>query len=138
MIIQKQAVLNEGKSNQSGFNFKNKTKYVNLKTPHRTAVQLRRPDIPTKMKSKSRPDSTTNQFIEFTHTDIDADVAQTTIPYIDAQDATSFPPVPLTGVGIFHKGQDLSGGFIAPKLITFDFAPHIQTPQPTENQLNVV
>lgn len=115
--------------------------FLFLNCSHRTAVQLKRPDVPTKtskLRGQSRPDSQTNQFIEFSHTDIDADVAQTTIPYIDAQDVTSFPPVPLTGVGIFHKGQDLSGGFIAPKLITFDFAPHIQTPKPTDNKLNAV
>lgn len=94
---------------------------------------MKRPDIPTKSKSKSIPTSKNNQFIEFTHTEIDSDVAQTTVPYIDAQDVTSFPPVPLTGVGIYHKGQDLYGGFVAPKLITFDFAPHIQTPQPKDD-----
>ena len=76
--------------------------------------------------------SKSNQYVEFTHTDIDADVAQTTVPYIDAQEVTSVPPVALSGVGIYVKGQKYYGGFVAPKLFTYDFSPHIDTPEPTK------
>lgn len=94
----------------------------------RTPVKLKNPDIPTLSPSASEIDSTTNQFVEFTHTDLDRDVAQTTVPYIDAQDVISRVPVALSGAGIYHKGKPLYGGFIGLKLITYDFQPHILTP----------
>lgn len=94
----------------------------------RTPVKLTRPDIPTFSPSSSEVDSVTNQFIEFTHTDLDRDVGQTTVPYIDAQDVISRVPVALGGAGIYHKGQMLYGGFIGLKLITYDFQPYIQAP----------
>lgn len=58
---------------------------------------LNRPDVPTNSRVKSQPDSTTNQYIDFTHTDMDADAAQTTIPYLDAQDVISIPACPISG-----------------------------------------
>lgn len=94
----------------------------------RTPVKLKNPDIPTLSPSASEIDSTSNQFVEFTHTDLDRDVAQTTVPYIDAQDVISRVPVALSGAGIYHKGKPLYGGFIGLKLITYDFQPHILTP----------
>lgn len=95
----------------------------------RTPVKLKSPDVPTSSRVQSEIDSQSNQFIELTHTDLDRDVAQTTVPYFDAQEVTSIPPVALSGIGIFHKGAPLSGGFVAMKLITYDFGPHIQQPQ---------
>lgn len=95
-------------------------------------MQLKRPDIPTRTRSKSVPTTQSNQYIEFGPTDIDADLAQTTVPYLDSQDVVSIPPVALAGVGLFHKGQTGFGGFVAPKLITYDFAAHIEIPESPE------
>lgn len=94
----------------------------------RTPVKLKNPDIPTMSPTPSEIDSSTNQYIEFTHTDLDRDVGQTTVPYIDAQDVISRVPVALSGAGLYHKGKVLYGGFIGLKLITYDFQPHILTP----------
>lgn len=101
-------------------------------TDKRTPVKLKNPDIPTLSPSTSEIVSKSNQFIEFTHTDLDRDVGQTTVPYIDAQDVISRVPVALSGAGIFHKGRPFFGGFIGLKLITYDFQPHILTPRLTE------
>lgn len=98
----------------------------------RTPVKLKNPDIPILSSTMSEIDSVTNQFVEFTHTDLDRDVAQTTVPYIDAQDVISRVPVALSGAGIYHKGKPFFGGFIGLKLITYDFQPHILTPRLTE------
>ncbi|XP_019881482.2 uncharacterized protein LOC109609281 [Aethina tumida] len=57
-----------------------------------------------------------NNFIKFTHTDIEKDLAQTTIPYIDIREVTSTNGL-LQGVGLMHKGNKGFGGFIAPLLI---------------------
>ena len=98
----------------------------------RTELSLKSPNIPTRTKAKSLPISRPNTFVKFTHSDINKDAAQTTVPFLDAQDVVNNPPVPLEGVGIILKGQDGYGGFITPKIKTFDYGPYvqaIQTPQ---------
>lgn len=94
--------------------------------PYRTQVHLIRPDVPTRTRSKSVPTTGNNQFIEFQASDIDADLGQTTVPFVDKQEVVSKPPVALSGAGLYHKGQDGFGGFVAPKLITYDYAKHIE------------
>lgn len=98
----------------------------------RTPIKLKSPDISILSPTPSEIDSASNQYIEFTHTDLDRDVGQTTVPYLDAQDVISRVPVALSGAGIYHKGKALYGGFIGLKLITYDFQPHILTPSLTE------
>lgn len=93
-------------------------------------MRLPSPDIPIRSPSPSIPDSKTDQYVEFTHTDIDRDAAQTTVPFLDAQEVISLLPVPLDGAGIYHKGRRNFGGFIAPKLITYDFSQHLQSAFP--------
>lgn len=61
-------------------------------------------------------------YIDFNQSDLDSDFGQTTLPFIDIQDVISIPPVPLSGVGIYFKSQLTYGGFVAPKLITKDYA----------------
>lgn len=65
-------------------------------------------------------------FIEFTHSDMDRDAAQTTVPFLDAQEVLPSVLVPLSGAGIFYKGENYFGGFIAPKVITYDFSKHLK------------
>ncbi|KAL1497457.1 hypothetical protein ABEB36_008426 [Hypothenemus hampei] len=98
----------------------------------RTKVHLVHPDIPTRTTSQSIPTSHTDQYIEFTHSDIDRDAAQTTVPFLDAQKVESLNAVPLTGAGIFHKGRQFFGGFIAPKIITFDVSQYLKVVFPSE------
>lgn len=50
------------------------------------------------------------------------------MPFIDAQSVVAQTPVPLNGAGIYHKGQPGYGGFIAPKIITFDYTPYLIRP----------
>lgn len=104
-------------------------------TNKRTKIELNRPDIPTSQTAPSAIDSLTNQYLEFTHTDMDADAAQTTVPFLDAQEVASDPAVPLTGLGLYHKGRTLSGGFIAPKVMTLSFTPYLQPPQVIDQYL---
>lgn len=105
----------------------------------RTPVQLVRPDVPTLSRARSTITSTTNQYIDFTHTDMDADVGQTTVPYLDAQDVISLPAVPLSGAGMYHKGRDGYGGFVGVKVFTYNIGPHVQTPSPdASEEINIV
>lgn len=103
-------------------------------TNRRTAITLNRPDVPTNAVGMSKILSKTNQYIEFTNTDMDADGAQTTVPYLDAQEVNSEPAVPLAGMGIYFKGGVRSGGYVAPKIITYDFSPHIKIPEASDTQ----
>uniref|UniRef100_U5EP73 Putative secreted protein n=1 Tax=Corethrella appendiculata TaxID=1370023 RepID=U5EP73_9DIPT len=96
----------------------------------RTEVKLVRPNIPTKSISASLPNSEPNQYIKFQASDRETDASQTTVPFIDSQPCTSITPTPLSGVGLMHKGLKLYGGFITPKIITYNLTPHIQKPEP--------
>jgi hypothetical protein len=102
---------------------------VSIGNEKRTQVNIKWPHIPTKTKSPSRKMSNTNYFIKFTHTDVSKDAAQTTIPFLDSQDVTTDPPMPLQGVGLYYKGQTGYGGFIAPKLSTLDFSSYVKANQ---------
>jgi hypothetical protein len=85
------------------------------------------PNVPTKSTEPSTALVTKDNSIEFTYSDVGTDAAQTTIPFLDAQDVASNPPVPLEGVGIFLKGQSRNSGviynvFVAPKITTYDYS----------------
>ncbi|XP_077292880.1 uncharacterized protein LOC143915925 isoform X2 [Arctopsyche grandis] len=120
------------------FNFEtgelHKDKYVwisNDNTPVtinkiRTPLTLDAPDVPTITNLPSMPDSVNNQYVKFTHTDFVKDAAQTTIPFLDKQPVISKIPVPLSGAGIYHKGVYGSGGFVAPKIFTYDYSNHFE------------
>lgn len=68
------------------------------------------------------PDSTANSFVQFAPSDIENDVGQSTVPFIDTFPVESRNPVVLGGVGITYKKNNQAGGFIAVKTITYDFA----------------
>lgn len=87
----------------------------------RPEVELYLPDVPTKAKNPSKPLSEKNSFIKFTFSDLDKDGSQTTVPFLDGQMVASEPPVPLSGAGIFFKGERGFGGFITPRIKTFDY-----------------
>ena len=86
--------------------------------------------MPTRLKTPARPDSKSNQYLNFGPTDLIKDAAQTTIPFLDIQPVVTNPPFPLSGAGIFHKGSDESGGFVALRVITYDFSNHLNIDVP--------
>jgi hypothetical protein len=102
----------------------------------RTQVPLVKANVPT-LPPANLPDSQTSQFVQFTHSDVKLDAAQSTVPYFDGQAVVSSPVVPLSGAGLYHKGRELSGGFVAPKLFTYDYLPHIQKPKVKVESNNV-
>nr|ARK19989.1 venom protein [Ampulex compressa] len=96
----------------------------------RTELDLSRPDVPTRSQAASIPDSKMNQYLNFAPSDRETDAAQSTIPFLDIQPVEPKPPVPIAGAGVYHKGRAGSGGFVALKLITYNFAPHLQADLP--------
>lgn len=99
---------------------------------HRREILLKKPNIPVESGMKSLPDSENNTYMDLTNSDIDSDAAQSVVPFFDTQTVTCEPYSPLAGAGMFHKGLPLSGGFIAPKIYTYDFSPHIQLVESNE------
>lgn len=102
-------------------------------TSPRKRLRLKTPDVPIRSPTPSIPDSKSDQYVEFVNTDFERDVAQTTVPFLDAQNVESLLPVPLSGAGIFHKGRENFGGFVAPKIITYDFSKHLSAGFPEES-----
>ncbi|KAH8302667.1 hypothetical protein KR044_009330 [Drosophila immigrans] len=86
-------------------------------------------DIPTRSPHSSQPIlKSVDQYLEFANTGLEKDAGQTTIPFIDIQDVVSNPPVPLSGLGIYYKSSPGYGGFVAPKIISYDFAAYVRMP----------
>jgi hypothetical protein len=104
---------------------------------YRKRLHISNPDVPTSTNEGSTVDSRSDQFLLFTHSDIDTDAAQTTVPFLDAQPVAPDPPTLLAGAGIYHKGRSGYGGFIGPKVVTYDFNAHIQSVFPiTKDEVN--
>ncbi|XP_063977277.1 uncharacterized protein LOC135162578 [Diachasmimorpha longicaudata] len=66
-------------------------------------------------------------YVKFQPTDNIKDFGQTTVPFLDSQDVVAEPPIPLSGVGLYYKGQKGYGGFIGLKLMSFDFTELVAT-----------
>lgn len=120
----------------------------NVNTPStknpRTELKLDQPDVSTRSIASSMPDSKPDMFVKFTNSDMVTDAAQNTVPFVDTQYVAPDPPVLLSGIGIFHKGQPGYGGFIAPKVFTYDYSslivplsPHDEVEGTSANQYYV-
>lgn len=101
-------------------NLEQSTWINNLHTEQRTQIDIVDPDSPTQTtKIQERFDSD-NKFIEFRPTDIKKDLAQLTVPYFESVPLEASEPRPLSGVGLYYKGEPGYGGFLAIKLIAYD------------------
>ncbi|GBP21654.1 hypothetical protein EVAR_16200_1 [Eumeta japonica] len=97
----------------------------------RSVLTLVRPDIPTRSKIPLKVDSKHDQYVEFTHTDLEADAAQSTVPFIDIQPVQPLKGATLaSGAGLIHRGAQGSGGFIGVKLITYNYTRHVRAEPP--------
>ncbi|BES96713.1 Hypothetical protein NTJ_09526 [Nesidiocoris tenuis] len=100
----------------------------------RTMHKLKNPDAPDKSNGLNEVDSRPDTFIEFTSSDAELDVAQTAVPFIDIQPVAPKPPTALVGAGILHKGRPYSGGYVAPKLFTYNQGEHVHDHFPDLNE----
>lgn len=92
----------------------------------RKQLVIEQPDNPLHSLAPSEIYTSANQYLLFTHSDIDLDAAQTTVPFIDTQTVAPQPAVPLSGIGVHYKGRRWFGGYIAPKIFTYDYSTHIK------------
>lgn len=68
------------------------------------------------------PENIPNAYVKFQTSDIESDVGQSTVPFIDTFPLESRNPVALSGIGLTYKRNSEAGGFITLKTITYDFA----------------
>ena len=61
----------------------------------------------------------------FDSSSVAKDAAQTTIPFIDAQNVTPNSGVWITGIGLYHKGHIGYGGYVGFLTKTLDFSDHL-------------
>ena len=94
----------------------------------RTKLPLLTPDVSTRSRIPSVPDSTADQFIEFQVSSLEKDVSQNTVPFIEATPVFTQPPTWLTGIGIYHKGQPGYGGYVAFRIATLNFSYYMMLP----------
>lgn len=78
-------------------------------------------NIPTKSKKQSMPNFKENSYVRFGPTGKKADLSQTTVPFIDGLKVEPALPAPLSGIGLFYKSQTGFGGFVAPKIVLYNF-----------------
>lgn len=88
------------------------------------------PDNPNKKYINNDELDEGNGVLNLTQTDIDLDFGQNILPFVDIQPVETSPPTPLSGVGLFRRSSAGSGGYLAIKLITFDF--HTTMKQPSK------
>uniref|UniRef100_A0A8D8W039 Uncharacterized protein n=1 Tax=Cacopsylla melanoneura TaxID=428564 RepID=A0A8D8W039_9HEMI len=105
---------------EKGLHHKQSNDNTDVSENPRTQLNLDNLDVSTSSPSPSTPNPLRNSFILFTHSSLEDDVAQTTLPFIDIQPVSTTPLSPLSGVGVYHKGTPGYGGFVAPRLFTFD------------------
>ncbi|XP_017147324.1 uncharacterized protein LOC108158988 [Drosophila miranda] len=82
--------------------------------------------VPTAADQPSLPLSTSNQCMNFFSSSKVKDASQNTLPFIDVQEVVPHPAVPLAGLGIFYKSRPGSGGFFAPKVVTYDYSQYLK------------
>lgn len=87
---------------------------------HRQEITIDEPDSPTRTTNIQERFNSNNKFITFRSTDIKKDLSQLTVPFIESVPLEASEPRPLSGVGLYYKGEKGYGGYIAVKLITYD------------------
>lgn len=92
----------------------------NLSSENRQQINIDDPDSPTRTANIQERFDSNNKYIEFRPTDIKKDLAQLTVPYIESVALEASEPKPLSGVGLYYKGENGFGGFIAVELVAHD------------------
>ncbi|KAJ8664930.1 hypothetical protein QAD02_006592 [Eretmocerus hayati] len=91
----------------------------------RSEKKFDRADDPLKIGG-SEEMSESGTYVRFTMTDVESDLGQNTVPYIDLQDVAPNPLLPLAGAGLYLRGKAGSGGFLALKLVHIDFSQYLE------------
>lgn len=96
------------------------SQWIGDSTDERNEILIENPDSPTRTTNLQDPFESQHKFVVFRATDIKKDLAQTTVPFIETVNIEANEPRPLSGVGLYYKGEAGYGGYIAVKLISYD------------------
>ena len=80
-------------------------------------------EISTPMEFGHQRNEWNDEFVKITTTNIENDIGQTTIPWIDMQKVEPVPHMPLSGAGLYHKiveGEAGGSGYLGIMLFTKD------------------
>ncbi|KAK0174922.1 hypothetical protein PV327_010629 [Microctonus hyperodae] len=108
--------VNAKNMDDPSLNYKYKRQEVVLSSPTDPSVGGRSVEI-------SEP----NQFIKFRASDRAKDAGQSTVPFFDGQSVIASPNTALSGIGLYHKGNKGSGGFLAFRLFTINLPGYLNT-----------
>lgn len=78
-------------------------------------------DLPINSPKPSQPNFKPDTYVRFGPTHKKIDVSQRTVPFIESMKVEANVPTLLSGIGIYYKGQTGYGGFIAPKIVLYNF-----------------
>lgn len=82
-------------------------------------------DVPTEIPGTVIAGDQPLKLIEFTHSGFGSDAAQTTIPFLDAQDVAPEPAMPLSWINLNYKKNPESSGVIGPGVFTYSYTDHL-------------
>ncbi|KAF7987818.1 hypothetical protein HCN44_003681 [Aphidius gifuensis] len=77
---------------------------------------------PNKINQENKSsDDKINSYVELQVSSPKRDAGQSVVPWFDGQNVTlNAEPSPLNGIGLYHRGSNDSGGFLAYRLFTLD------------------
>lgn len=78
-------------------------------------------DLPINSPKPLQPNLNADTYIRFGPTHKKVDVSQRTLPFIESIKVEAATPGLLSGVGLYFKGQTGYGGFIAPRIVLYNF-----------------
>lgn len=103
--------------------------FNNANRNERTKVMIEEPDAPTRTTNIQERYDFVDKYVEFGPSDIRKDLAQVTVPYIESVHLEATEPRPLSGAGLFYKGEPGFGGFVAIKLVAYDIDDVMKIPR---------
>ncbi|CAB0038974.1 unnamed protein product [Trichogramma brassicae] len=81
-------------------------------------------DVPTD-HLENHVDSVEGQYLNLTTSSMKNDAGQSVVPFIDVVPVVPKQLIPLSGFGLIHKGGRKTSGYLALKLLGYDFEPHV-------------
>ncbi|CAL4125405.1 unnamed protein product [Meganyctiphanes norvegica] len=94
-------------------------------TAGRGEITVADSDIPTRYNGATQITAEDNSYIEFGQSSLHKDISQSTVPFFDAQKVSPIQPAWLSGVGIYHKSREGTGGFLGLQVLTYNISEHL-------------
>lgn len=107
------------------FNLENSTWYTNVNSGKNKIVVSKAK--PIGLMGRPIINDIPDAYTEFSPSDIDADAAQSIVPFLETSKVEPIVPTILSGISLIYKGKPGYSGVIAPKLIVYDFAPYFRS-----------